>query len=187
VWTRGRSGGTRQAGSSLCSTVAVAIAAALRVPLAELAGLSAEPAAGPGRVLPHVRHGIEFSVRDDSNGELRVTGDDDAAVLLWAAAWLDEHRDWTVTCITFRYPAWPGHEGTTATVVFELASPGTPSADDMRPRLGPWPHGVPPDARVKRPSGSPWASETAEFQLPSGSSSPPWLGHYRILRLANTR
>lgn len=125
-------------------TAAVAIAASLRVPLAELAGLPAEPAGGPGRVLPHVRHGIEFSARGDSNGELRVTGGDDAAVLLWAAAWLDEHRDWTVTGITFRYPAWPGHEGTTATVVFELASPGTPSAEGMRPRLGPWPHGVPP-------------------------------------------
>jgi transcriptional regulator with XRE-family HTH domain len=125
-------------------TVAVAIAAALRLPLAELAGLPAEPETGPGRVLPHARHGIEFSARDDSNGELRVTGDDDAAVFLWAAAWLDEHRDWTVTGITFRYPAWPGHEGTTATVVLQLASPGTPSAEDMRPRLGPWPHGVPP-------------------------------------------
>jgi hypothetical protein len=126
-----------------------AIAAALRVPLAELAGLPAESAAGSARMLPRVRHGIEFSARDDSNGELRVTGDGDAAVLLWAAAWLDEHRDWTVTGITFRYPAVPGHEGTTATVVFELASPGMPSPEDMRPRLGPWPHGGPPDARVR--------------------------------------
>jgi transcriptional regulator with XRE-family HTH domain len=101
-------------------TVAAAIAMALRVPLSELAGLPADPAAGPGRVLPHVRHGIEFSARGDSNGELRVTGDDDAAVLLWAAAWLDEHRDWSIADITFKYPAWPGHEGTTATVVIEL-------------------------------------------------------------------
>jgi hypothetical protein len=61
---------------------AVAIAAALRVPLAELAGLPAEPAAGSAQTLPRVRHGIEFSARDYSNGELRVTGDDDAAVLL---------------------------------------------------------------------------------------------------------
>jgi transcriptional regulator with XRE-family HTH domain len=124
--------------------VAVAIAAALRVPLTELAGLPAESAAGPGRVIPRTRHGIEFSARDDSNGLLQVTGDDDAAVFLWAAAWLDEHRDWTVTGITFRYPAWPGHEGTTATVLFELASPGILPAEDMKPRLGPWPHGVPP-------------------------------------------
>jgi len=33
-------------------TVAVAIATALRIPLTELAGLSAEHAAGPDRVLP---------------------------------------------------------------------------------------------------------------------------------------
>jgi len=108
-------------------TVAAAIAAALRVPLAELAGLPADPAAGPGRVLQHVRHGIEFSARGDSNGELRVTGDDDAAVLLWAAAWLDEHRDWSIADITFQYPAWPGHEGTTATVVIELVPGNAPA------------------------------------------------------------
>jgi transcriptional regulator with XRE-family HTH domain len=125
-------------------TAAVALAGALRVPLNELAGLPAEPAAGSAQTLPRVRHGIEFSARGDSNGELRVTGDDDAAVLMWAAAWLDEHRDWIVTGITFRYPAVPGHEGTTATVVFELTSPGTLPPEDMRPRLGPWPHGVPP-------------------------------------------
>jgi DNA-binding XRE family transcriptional regulator len=38
-------------------TAAVAIAAALRVPLAEMAGLSAEPAAGSAQALPRVRHG----------------------------------------------------------------------------------------------------------------------------------
>jgi hypothetical protein len=105
--------------------------AALRAPLAELAGLPAEPAAGSAQTLPRVRHGIEFSARDDSNGELRVTGDDDAAVLMWAAAWLEEHRDWVVTGITFRYPAAPGDEGTTATVVFELASPGIDAAHQV--------------------------------------------------------
>jgi hypothetical protein len=31
-------------------------------------------------------------------------------VLLCAAAWLDQHRDWAVTGITFRYPAVPGHD-----------------------------------------------------------------------------
>jgi hypothetical protein len=89
----------------------VAIAAALRVPLAELAGLSAEPVAVSAQTLPCVRHGIEFSARDDSNGELRVSGDDAAAVLLWAAGWLDEHRDWVVTGFMFRYPAVPGGRG----------------------------------------------------------------------------
>jgi hypothetical protein len=75
-----------------------------------VAGLPAEPVAGSAQTLPRVRHGIEFSARDDSNGELRVTGDDDAAVLLWAA-WLDEYRDWVVTALTFRYPAVPGARG----------------------------------------------------------------------------
>ncbi len=55
-------------------TVAVAIASALGIPLAELAGLPAEHAAGPARVLPRVRHGIEFIQRGDSSGELRITG-----------------------------------------------------------------------------------------------------------------
>jgi hypothetical protein len=105
-------------------------------------GLRRLPAAARQRSSPSRE--TEFSARDDSNGELRVTGDDDAAVLMWAAAWLDEHRDWTVTGIRFLYPAFPGHEGTTATVVFELASPGTLPPEDMRPRLGPWHHGVPP-------------------------------------------
>ena len=40
-------------------------------------------------VFPRVRQGIEFIAHDDSNGELRITGDDDAGLLLWAAQWLD--------------------------------------------------------------------------------------------------
>lgn len=44
-------------------TAAVAIAAALRVPLAELAGLPAELAAGSAQTPPRVRRGIEFSAR----------------------------------------------------------------------------------------------------------------------------
>jgi hypothetical protein len=44
-------------------------------------------------VLPHVRQGIQFIQHDQANGELRITGDDDAALLLWGAQWLDEHRD----------------------------------------------------------------------------------------------
>lgn len=72
-------------------TVAVAIAAALGIPLAELAGLPAENAAGPDRALPRVRHGIEFIQRDDSSGELRITGDDDAARAS-TGAWQREPR-----------------------------------------------------------------------------------------------
>jgi transcriptional regulator with XRE-family HTH domain len=124
-------------------TVAVALAAALEIPLTELAGLPAEPAAGPDRVLPRW-HGIEFKARDDSNGELRITGNDDAALFLWGAQWLDEHRDWIITAIRFQHPARPGDQGLTATVVIELTSPSQLAPEDMRPRLGPWSHGVPP-------------------------------------------
>ena len=61
------------------------IAAALRILLTVLAGMPAKHAAGPDRVLPRrVQHGIESPQRDDSSGELRITGDDDAALLLWA-------------------------------------------------------------------------------------------------------
>jgi hypothetical protein len=61
---------------------------------------------GPDAAARPARHRVQRA--DDSNGELRVTGDDDAAVLLWAVAWLDEHHDWAVTGITFRYQAAPG-------------------------------------------------------------------------------
>lgn len=125
-------------------TVAVAIAAALGIPLTELAGLPAQHAVGPDRVPPRVRHGIEFTAHGEDNGELRITGDDDAALLLWGAQWLDEHRDWIITGIRFQHPVRPGDEGLTATVVLQLTSPGQPPPDDMRPRLGPWSHGVPP-------------------------------------------
>jgi hypothetical protein len=52
-------------------------------------------------VLPRVRQGIEFIQRGESNGELRITGDDDAGLLLWGAQWLDEHRDWIITAMGF--------------------------------------------------------------------------------------
>jgi hypothetical protein len=98
---------------------------------------------GPDRA-PRVQHGIEFTASDDSNGELRITGDDDAGLLLWAAQWLDEHRDWIISSIRFQHPAWPGDQGVTATIVIELESPGRLPAEDRKPRLGPWSHGVPP-------------------------------------------
>jgi hypothetical protein len=100
----------------------------------------------PAPVFPRVRQGIEFTARDDSNGELRITGDDDAGLLYWGAQWLDEHRDWIITAMRFQYPAMPHDGGMTATVVIELTSPGTLPPGDLssRPRLGPWSHGVPP-------------------------------------------
>lgn len=96
------------------------------------------------RMLPRVRQGIQFVQRGQDNGELRITGDDDAALLLWGAQWLDEHRDYIVTAMRFQHPAESGGQDMTATVVIELTTPGQPSAEDMRPRLGPWSHGVPP-------------------------------------------
>jgi hypothetical protein len=93
-----------------------------------------------------VRQGIEFIQRDESSGELRITGDDDAGLLLWGAQWLDEHRGWIITAMRFQHPAQPGDEGITATVVIELTSPGQlpPGHPSSKPRLGPWSHGVPP-------------------------------------------
>jgi hypothetical protein len=48
---------------------------------------------------PRVRQGIQFIEQDEANGELRVTGDDDARMLLWAAQWLDEHREYIITAM----------------------------------------------------------------------------------------
>lgn len=97
---------------------------------------------------PRVRHGIQFIELDRGrgDGELRVTGDDDAGLLLWAAQWLDEHREYIITDIRFEHPAQPGDDnpGITATVVITLTTPGQPTPEDRKPRLGPWPHGVPP-------------------------------------------
>jgi hypothetical protein len=36
---------------------------------------------------------------DELNAELRVTSSDEAASLLWAAQWLDEHREYAATAI----------------------------------------------------------------------------------------
>jgi transcriptional regulator with XRE-family HTH domain len=125
-------------------TVAAAIATGLGIPLTELAGVPARHATGPDRVLPHVRQGIQFIQHDQANGELRITGDDDAALLLWGAQWLDEHRDYIITAMRLEHPIHPGGEEITATLVIELTTPGQPVPEDMRPRLGPWSHGVPP-------------------------------------------
>lgn len=62
----------------------------------------------PDPVFPRVRQGIEFIAHDDSNGELRITGDDDAGLLLWGAQWLDEHRDWIITAMRFGLTAESG-------------------------------------------------------------------------------
>jgi hypothetical protein len=100
----------------------------------------------PAPVFPRVRQGIEFIAHDDSNGELRITGDDDAGLLFWGAQWLDEHRDWIIEGMRFQHPFVPGDQGTTATVIIKLTMPGTLPLGhlSLKPRLGPWTHGVPP-------------------------------------------
>ena len=70
---------------------------------------------------PRVRQGIQFIEQNEADGELRVTGDDDAGMLLWAAQWLDEHREYIITGMRFEHPAEPGDEASiTATVVISL-------------------------------------------------------------------
>jgi len=109
-------------------------------------GEAEEPWEDPAPVFPRVRQGIEFTAHGESDGELRITGDDDAGLLYWGAQWLDEHRDWIIEGMRFQHPAVPGDQGVTATVVIKLTSPGTfpPGHEGMKPRLGPWAHGVPP-------------------------------------------
>jgi hypothetical protein len=78
---------------------------------------------------------------DPRNIELRVTTSDDAASLLWAAQWLDEHREYSMTGIRLNENnSYSDDDGdTTATLIIKLhlfheRTPG---------KLGPWPHGVP--------------------------------------------
>jgi transcriptional regulator with XRE-family HTH domain len=128
-------------------TVAAAIATALRIPLSELAGMPALPAEGTSRGLPRARHGIQFIELDPGrgDGELRVTGDDDAGILLWAAQWLDEHREYIITGMQFVHLGdQEDGTGMTATLLVKLSAPGLTRPEDRRPRLGPWSHGVPP-------------------------------------------
>lgn len=73
--------------------------------------------------------------------ELRVTTSDEAASLLWAAQWLDEHREYSVTAIhldTHRTADAPDDD-TTTTLVIALHLVNEP----MPGHLGPWAHGVP--------------------------------------------
>ena len=48
---------------------------------------------------PRIKQGIQFVQTDQINGELRIIGEDDAASLLWAAQWLDEHREYIITAM----------------------------------------------------------------------------------------
>jgi hypothetical protein len=94
---------------------------------------------------PRVRHGIQFVQLDPINSELRVIGDDEAGMFLWAAQWLDEHRGFVVTAASFAFSDDPDDEtDLTATLVIGLNHAGEPSGGRGSGRLGPWPHGVPP-------------------------------------------
>jgi len=94
---------------------------------------------------PHVRQAIQFIQHDELNAELHVTSDDEAGSLLWAAQWLDEHRDYGMTAIRLHDAADPDdEEDVTTTLVLTLHR-----AYQRQPgHLGPWPHGVPPPAPV---------------------------------------
>jgi hypothetical protein len=93
----------------------------------------------PGK--PRIRQGIQLVQHDELNAELSVISEDEAASLLWAAQWLDEHREYAVTAIRLDNTADPDDEDdVTTTVVIALHR-----ANEHEPgRLGPWPHGVPP-------------------------------------------
>jgi hypothetical protein len=97
---------------------------------------------------PRIKQGIQFIQTDQINGELRVIGEDDAASLLWAAQWLDEHREYIITAIQFENSANPDDEADlTATVTISLTHVGSaPNGKKLPGLLGPWPHGVPPVA-----------------------------------------
>ncbi len=83
---------------------------------------------------------LQVFKHDEMNAELRVTTVDEAASLLWAAQWLDEHREYTATAIRLD-ASNHGQDATGATtlaVTLHLANEHEPA------RFGPWSHGVPP-------------------------------------------
>ena len=84
---------------------------------------------------------------NELDAELHVISDDEAASLLWAAQWLDEHREYAVTGIRLDDTADPDdEEDVTTTLVLTLDR-----AYEHQPgKLGPWPHGVPPLETAQR-------------------------------------
>ena len=94
---------------------------------------------------PRIKQGIQFVQTDQINGELRIIGEDDAASLLWAAQWLDEHREYIITAMRFENSANPDEAVLTATVTISLTHAGNaPDGKKLPGLLGPWQHGVPP-------------------------------------------
>jgi hypothetical protein len=94
----------------------------------------------PDAERPRVQQSIQFIELDELNAELRVVSADETASLLWAAQWLDEHREHALGAIRLDDTAPDDEEDVTTTLVLTLDR-----AYQRQPgRLGPWPHGVPP-------------------------------------------
>jgi len=95
---------------------------------------------------PRIKQGIQFVQTDQINGELRIIGEDDAASLLWAAQWLDEHREYIITAMRFEHsPSRDDEADLTAAMVISLTHAGNaPDGKKLPGLLGPWLHGVPP-------------------------------------------
>lgn len=83
---------------------------------------------------------LQVFKHDEMNAELRVTTVDEAASLLWAAQWLDEHREYSATTIRLDVsnPDNDATGTTTLVVTLHLFNEHEPA------RFGPWSHGVPP-------------------------------------------
>ena len=61
---------------------------------------------------------------NELDAELHVISDDEAASLLWAAQWLDEHREYAVTAVRLDDTADPDdEEDVTTTLVLTLTEP----------------------------------------------------------------
>src|SRR5712692_3023597 len=89
---------------------------------------------------PYVAQALQVIKHGEYDVELRVVSDDEAASLLWAAQWLDEHREYSVTAICLNFGTADddvADAATTLVVTLHLANEHSPGI------LGPWPHGVP--------------------------------------------
>ena len=92
---------------------------------------------------PSTLEALQVIKHGPMQAELQVTTSDEAASLLWAAQWLDEHREYSVTAIRLADPGdHVAEDDTTTTLVVTLHLANEP----MPGRLGPWSHGVPPTA-----------------------------------------
>lgn len=83
---------------------------------------------------------LEVIEKGGDNAELRIKTDDEASSLLWAAQWLDEHREFSVVGIRLDTESSADVEDDcTATLIIELWRVNTRAPR----RFGPWAQGVP--------------------------------------------